>query len=81
MTRCDFLNEAAQCLQHVAEGLPLARLREEGNEVNGMPFVERYSDLGVLFEAPDAGTMSRTRIDYDDRRLGRMVAGLGFNRR
>src|SRR3954447_3062858 len=47
----------------VADGLPRHGVRQEADEVAGMPRLERHTDLAVGLESADPGPVAGTRID------------------
>src|SRR5262245_44188588 len=52
---------------HVFNRLTFYRVRQEPNEIARMAGRERDSDLAITLHAADAGTVSGTRIDDDER--------------
>ena len=56
----------------VLDRLPGHRLRQEADEIAGMPGRERHADLALLLHAADARPVAGARIDDDERRLCRV---------
>jgi hypothetical protein len=77
VTGSDRLDEAPQHMQNVGKRLSENGLGKEGNEIDRISFIERYSDFGVVLESSDAGTVSGTWIDNDHRRLAGIQARPG----
>src|SRR5262249_57555953 len=51
----------------VLDGLAGHGIRQEADEIAGMPRFERDTDFAIGLEAADAGAMTRARIDDDER--------------
>ncbi len=56
----------------VLDRLPGHGIRQEADEIAGMPGLERNADLAVGLEAADARTVSGARIDDDERTARRI---------
>ena len=65
----DFLNEAAQRVQHVRQRLAGHRFGKEHHEIDRMALVHRHAYLAVAFEPAYAGAMPGARINDDYRRF------------
>ena len=63
MERANVVNELALGVAHVEQRLPGFGIREEDDEVHRMPFAQRYTHLGVVLEAADAGPVTAARVD------------------
>ena len=72
MARRDLGDECRFGCAHVFDGLPGHGLREEADEVAGMPGRHGDADLAVLLHPADAGSMAGARVDDDEGRLGRI---------
>ena len=72
MARRDDADEFGFRVDDVGQRLPGLGLGKEDHEVDRVPGLERDADFGVLLEAADARTVSRARID-DDERAQRVV--------
>src|SRR5262245_3246922 len=69
MNARDMLDEPAQRCKDIAERLAGAGIGEKDHEIDGMPDIERDTDLGLSFEASNARAMARSRVNDNDRRL------------
>ena len=65
----DILDEAAKRMEHVRERLVRAWLGKEYDEVRRMTFVKRDPHFRIVLEAADAGSVTRARVNDDNRRL------------
>ena len=72
MQRDDALEECRFGVRDVLDCLPRHRLREEADEIAGMPCPEGNADLAVRLEAADAGAMAGARVDNHERTLARV---------
>ena len=67
MQRDDFFEEYRLGAGDILDGLARHRLRQEADEIAGMPGLEGDADFAVGLEAADARTVSGARIDDDER--------------
>ena len=67
MQRDDLFEEDRLRARDVADGLARHGVRQEADEVAGMPRLERHADLAVGLEAADARAMPGARVDDDER--------------
>ena len=65
----DVLDERPLGAAHVLDRLSGFRLRQKADEVNGMAGAKRDADLAFRLHAADSGTVSRARVDDNDRWL------------
>ena len=65
----DVLDEVRLGAADVLDRLPRDRLRQEADEVDGMAGAKRDADLALGLHAADSGSVSRARVDDNDRRL------------
>ena len=63
----DLLEEDRLGAGDVLDGLPRHGIRQEADEIAGMPGLERDADLAVGLEAADPGAVPGARIDDDER--------------
>jgi hypothetical protein len=56
----------------VGQRLAGLRVREEDDEVDGVPRAQRDADFRIVLEAADAGAVAGARIDDDERPLARI---------
>ena len=69
MKLADAMHELALGVAHVEQCLSRFGIREEGDEVDRMAFVQRDPDLRVVLGAADAGAVAAAWID-DQVRVG-----------
>ena len=65
----DVLDERSLCAADVFDRLSGFWLRQKADEVHGMAGAKRDADLAFRLHAANPGTVSRARVDNDDRRL------------
>ena len=70
MAACHFPDETTQGVQHVGDCLAWARLGKEDDEIDRIPLMQGNADFRLALEAADTRTVTGTRIDNDDGRLG-----------
>src|SRR5262249_59834301 len=63
----DFFEEYRLRARDILDGLAGYGIREEADEIAGMPGLERHADFAVGLEAADAGTMPGAGVDDDER--------------
>ena len=63
----DLFKEDRLRTRDVADGLAWHGVRQETDEIAGMPRLERHADLAVGLEAADARAMPGARVDDDER--------------
>ena len=74
VTPGDFLDEAAQRMVNIGEGLPLFGFGKEYDEIDRVALVHRNAHLAVALEAADARAVAGARVDHDHRRPGHVDA-------
>ena len=76
--RASFLDEQRLCVPDILDGLIGHGFGEEADEVAGVPRGERDANFAVLLHSADAGAMTGTRIDDDERPFCRIGNGAGW---
>jgi hypothetical protein len=69
MAACYLLNKASKCMEHVRKPLARTRLWKEYDEVHWVAFVKRNSHFRVALETTDARSVSRARVNDNNRWL------------
>src|SRR5262249_45197556 len=66
VARGDLLEENRFGARDILDGLAGHGIRQEADEVAGMPCLERNADFAVGLEAADAGAVAGARVDDDE---------------
>jgi hypothetical protein len=75
MQLAHLFQEADLGIAHVGQGLIAVGPGKENQKVDGVAGIQGHADLGILLGPADAGAVTGTRVEYNDRPAFRFGAG------